>query len=261
MGVWRPSGLQPGFDPVFLCPRLGGGDISMIGGQGFVAELCGFWPERRVYSGAQIAESGGWSAEKARDALAAYRLETKSEVLPGDDLRGMLNQMTAEMREQFAAFVELRKGAEIAAGDGDEAAGKLARADLKAAVDAMGLIVRTLEKIDQLQRQLSRDREIEIESREQAEGYQAAKGQLLEIIEQRAAEKAELIVAARVKALQAGGEANRDDGISAARTEDIGALGPAETPGGGEAGEGGDGGGAVGGRAPAARAGGIRRGP
>ena len=44
----------------------------------------------------------------------------------------MLNQMTAEMREQFAAFVELRKAAETAAAQGgDEAAGKLARADLK----------------------------------------------------------------------------------------------------------------------------------
>lgn len=146
-------------------------------GEGFVAELCGFWPERRVYSGAQSAEtSGGWSDERVRDAVAACRLETKSEVLPGDELLVMLNQMTGEMREQFAAFVELRKGAEIAAGDGDEAAGKLARADLKAAVDAMGLIVRTLEKIDQLQRQLARDREIEMESREQAEGYAAARG-------------------------------------------------------------------------------------
>jgi len=224
-------------------------------GEGFVAELCGFWPERRVYSGPQSLESGGGCDQRARDAGAACRLETKSEVLPGDDLRVMLNQMTAEMREQFAAFVELRKGAEIAADGGDEAAGKLARADLKAAVDAMGLIVRTLEKIDQLQRQLARDREIEMESREQAEGYAAAKGQLLEIIEQRAEEKAAVIVAARMKELQAGGEANRDDGISAARADDANGLGAAETPGGGKAAEGGNGRCDVGGRAAAPRLG------
>lgn len=123
----------------------------------FRAELCGLWPERPVYGGGLL-------------------LETKSEGVPGDELRVLLNQMTAEMREQFAAFVELRKGAEIAALSGDEAAEKLARADLKAAADAMGLIVRTLEKIDQLQRQLARDREMDLESREQAEGYAAAKG-------------------------------------------------------------------------------------
>lgn len=230
-------------------------------GEGFVAELCGFWPERRVYSGAQSVEAGsGWSDERVRDAVAAYRLEIKSELLPGDELRVMLNQMTAEMREQFAAFVELRKGAEIAADGGDEAAGKLARADLKAAVDAMGLIVRTLEKIDQLQRQLARDREIEMEGREQAEGYAAARGQLLEIVEQRADEKAALIVAARIKDLQAGGEANRDDGISAARADGADGLGAAETPGGGKTAEGGDGRCDVGGRAAAPRLGGAWRG-
>lgn len=196
----------------------------MIGGD-FVPELCGFWPERRVYR-----DAAGWSGERAWDA-AGRVLETKSEVLPGDELRVMLNQMTGEMREQFAAFVELRKGAEIAAEGGDEAAGKLARADLKAAVDAMGLIVRTLEKIDQLQRQLSRDRELEMESREQAEGYAAAKGQLLAIIDQRAAEKAELLVAARLKALRADGEADRRDETSSVYGGEPSASGAADAAG------------------------------
>jgi len=223
-------------------------------GEGFVAELCGFWPERRVYFGAQSLESGGgWSDQRARGAVAACRLETKSEVLPGDELRVMLNQMTAEMREQFAAFVELRKGAEVAADGGDEAAGKLARADLKAAVDAMGLIVRTLEKIDQLQRQLARDREMEMESRAEAEGYAAAKGQLLEIIEQRAEEKAALLVAERIGAWQA--EAGGRDGISSIGTDHAAALGTAEAAGRGHAGSHGDGAGAVGGGDAAARAG------
>jgi hypothetical protein len=206
----------------------------------FRPELCGFWPERPVYGGGQP-------------------LETKSEGAPGDELRVLLNQMTAEMREQFAAFVELRKGAEIAALSGDEAAEKLARADLKAAADAMGLIVRTLEKIDQLQRQLARDREMEIESREQAEGYAAAKGQLLAIIEQRAEEKAALIVEQRIRAWQA--EAGGRDGISFTGTDGAATIGAPEAAGRGGEGALGDGAGAVGGGTIAAGAGGDRREP
>lgn len=177
---------------------------------GFAPELCGFWPERRVYGGEAVA---GWSEQQTRAAVQEYFLETKSsEAAPGEELRVMLNQMTAEMREQFSAFVELRKAAETAAAQGgDEAAGKLARADLKAAVDAMGLIVRTLEKIDQLQRQLARDRELEAESREEAQGYARAKAQLLQIIEERAEEKAARIVEERLRRLEAAGH----DGISA----------------------------------------------
>jgi len=204
----------------------------------FAAELCGLWPERLVYGG-------------------GVPLETKSEGVPGDELRVLLNQMTGEMREQFAAFVELRKGAEIAALRGDEAAEKLARADLKAAADAMGLIVRTLEKIDQLQRQLARDREMDIESREQAEGYAAAKGQLSEIIEQRAEEKAALIVEERVRAWRA--EAGGHGGITG--TDDAAAIGAPEAAGRGGAGALSDGAGAVGGRTVAAGAGGDRCGP
>ena len=206
----------------------------------FRPELFGFWPERPVYGGGLL-------------------LETKSEGVPGDELRVLLNQMTAEMREQFAAFVELRKGAEIAALSGDETAEKLARADLKAAADAMGLIVRTLEKIDQLQRQLARDREMEIESREQAEGYAAAKGQLLAIIEQRAEEKAALIVEERIRAWQV--EAGGRGGISFAGTDDAAAIGAPEAAGRGGESALGDGAGAVGGGAIAAGAGGDRCGP
>jgi hypothetical protein len=98
----------------------------------------------------------------------------------------LLNEMTAEMRDQFAAFRTLRKAAEIgASGSGDDAAAKLARADLKAATDAMSLIVRTLEKIDQLQRQFARDREQAAEDNEAAMGLDDAKAIFLDLIEQR----------------------------------------------------------------------------
>src|SRR5690606_39784733 len=73
---------------------------------------------------------------------------------------------------------------------GDDTAGKLARADIKAATDAMSLIVRTLEKIDSLQRQLARDREDEAERAAEANGYGAAKQRFIQMIRDRADEKA-----------------------------------------------------------------------
>jgi hypothetical protein len=95
------------------------------------------------------------------------------------------------MRDQFAAFRRMRAAAELALADGDEAAGKLARADVKAATDAMSLIVRTLEKVDSLQRQLARDREAQAERMADEDGYGEAKARLLGLIEDRANERAE----------------------------------------------------------------------
>ncbi len=110
-------------------------------------------------------------------------LETKS--LPPDDATGtnhgpdelwhLLNEMTAEMRAQFQFFRCLREGAGAALDEAvDDAAGKGARADVKAATDAMSLIVRTLEKIDTLQRQLARDREAAAEDAAGAQDYEDA---------------------------------------------------------------------------------------
>ncbi|MCO5730916.1 hypothetical protein [Rhizobium sp. SSA_523] len=103
-------------------------------------------------------------------------------------LRLLLNEMTQEMRAQFVAFRELRAAAEHMAAGGDEAAQKLARADLKAATDAMSLIVRTLEKVDSLQRQLSRDLADEAARQTDEEGFLRALGDLEQLIEARAAE-------------------------------------------------------------------------
>jgi hypothetical protein len=93
--------------------------------ESFDPGLFGVWPEKRVYDG---RARHGWSEDETREAVEEYFLETKSsEVSPGEELRVLLNQMTAEMRDQFAAFRDLRKAAEITAADGaDEAAGKLA---------------------------------------------------------------------------------------------------------------------------------------
>lgn len=121
--------------------------------------LFGAWPQRCVYAGAL--------------STPAAPLETKSVTASSGQLWPMLNDMTEELREQFRFFRGLREQAEELA-EGDEAAGKLARADAKAATDAISLIVRTLEKIDSLQRQLAQDREAAAESEAESQDYEAA---------------------------------------------------------------------------------------
>jgi hypothetical protein len=144
-----------------------------------------------------------YAAEPAIDEAALVRqvrsipLETKSAqepVLdPSEELRRLLNEMTVEMREQFSTFRRLRTAAERALEDGDEAAQKLARADVKAATDAMSLIVRTLEKVDALQRQLARDRALEAERAADESGYEEAKARFMQMIEDRARDRAKLL--------------------------------------------------------------------
>ncbi|MBT9368605.1 hypothetical protein [Rhizobium sp. CSW-27] len=137
------------------------------------------------------ALSAGRPADAALTQEAdAVLLELKSaEAAAGaEDLRLLLNEMTREMRAQFLAFRALRAEAERQAAEGDEAAQKLARADLKAATDAMSLIVRTLEKVDSLQRQLSRDRAEEAERRAEETGFEEALRDVRQLIEARATE-------------------------------------------------------------------------
>ncbi|WP_320199249.1 hypothetical protein RMR16_003000 [Agrobacterium sp. rho-13.3] len=119
------------------------------------------WPQRRVYAPDTALETKSVQQDGAIDGP--------------DALWRLMNEMTAEMREQFRFFRELREGAGAALDEAaDDAAGKLARADVKAATDAMSLIVRTLEKIDTLQRQLARDREAQAESEADNQDYEQA---------------------------------------------------------------------------------------
>jgi len=131
------------------------------------------------------------------DDVRAVVLETKSADEPqlsaAEALRRLLNEMTMEMRGQFDAFRKMRIAAESLLSGGDEAAGKLARADIKAATDAMSLIVRTLEKVDSLQRQLARDRADEAERAAEASGYGEAKERLLKLIGDKAREQAAVL--------------------------------------------------------------------
>jgi hypothetical protein len=153
--------------------------------------LFGCWEAAPAYR--EALPEGDVLAEDVR----ALVLETKSaegaQVSAADELRRLLNEMTVEMRGQFDAFRKMRIAAEGLLAGGDETAGKLARADIKAATDAMSLIVRTLEKVDSLQRQLARDREDEAERAADASGYGEAKERLLKLIEVKAREQAALL--------------------------------------------------------------------
>jgi hypothetical protein len=91
----------------------------------------------------------------AHDRARELALEIKSAeaLAAGADLRSLLNEATEELKEQLHLFQRLRREAAnlLDEPDGDQ---KLARADLKAATDAIALIVRTLDKTDELQRKI-----------------------------------------------------------------------------------------------------------
>jgi hypothetical protein len=159
----------------------------------FDPALFGSWPP---LAGRRAMPGWGGVDDVGQDEL--FFLETKTAAAPQEALRALMNDMTQEMREQFDYFRKLRTQADaMSGGDADDAAAKLARADVKAATDAMSLIVRTLEKVDSLQRQLSRDRDLEAERNADRPGYEQAKAKLLELIEQKANERADVIVAQR----------------------------------------------------------------
>ncbi|EUB95266.1 hypothetical protein PMI07_003044 [Rhizobium sp. CF080] len=154
----------------------------------FDPALFGLWTETPVYGDGLVMEDTALA-----DTVRGVLLETKSAdgaISPGEELRQLLNEMTVEMRDQFSTFRRMRTSAEAALEGGDDAAQKLARADVKAATDAMSLIVRTLEKVDSLQRQLARDREAAADRAADEGGYEEAKARFLKMIEDRANEEA-----------------------------------------------------------------------
>lgn len=206
---------------------------------GFDPQVFGLWPKASVYDGGDCghrqAEVGGWDEETILARAKAALLEVKSLEAPEEDLRLLLNDMTREMRDQFDYFRALRGTAErICTEDADEAAAKLARADVKAATDAMSLIVRTLEKVDTLQRQLARDRQLEAERNADTQGYEAAVAHVLALVEDKANAKAARLFA-QWKQDGRPGEAGADDGANAGDGDDGAAIhagaGPPREPG------------------------------
>jgi len=135
------------------------GIYSMFDPIDFDPALAAAWPPGwpGVYG------AGAEAGDEIAAAVAALRLETKAVPSPAEEFHGLLNDMTTEMRLQFEAFRKIRQEAEAQLAGDDEAGQKLAKADLKAANDALSLIVRTIEKIDSLQRSLAHDRETALE--------------------------------------------------------------------------------------------------
>jgi len=143
--------------------------------------------------------------------LGKDRREDLDEALPdvievkaagAGELDALLNEFTTEMRAQFDLFRRLRAGAEAVLDGADEALAKQARADIKAATDAIALIVRTLEKIDALLRQLERDRVDAEERALEARDPEALRDEVEALIAARVeagvAERLEQAVAARM---------------------------------------------------------------
>ncbi|WP_246659317.1 hypothetical protein [Rhizobium sp. FY34] len=157
--------------------RLDGIDLSLF--STFDAEECG----------PVALQAARLDADVVADARRVLlELKSADAAAGAEELRLLLSEMTREMRDQFSAFRALRAQAEEQGMHGDEAAQKLARADLKAATDAMSLIVRTLEKIDSLQRQLARDRAEEAERQGDEGGFEEALRDVQALIEARAKE-------------------------------------------------------------------------
>lgn len=151
--------------------------------------------ERPVYDGLRAGArgpekdaAGRWLPADAGGAAAGVLLEVKSEpAAPADELSAMLAMMTRELREQLQAFQALRLSAEGAAAASEDGSGrKQQQADAKAAIEAMSLIVRTLEKIDSLQRSLAHERDRRAEEDIDEAGYAALVKQFEDRIEAKA---------------------------------------------------------------------------
>ncbi|MCF3642624.1 hypothetical protein LXM94_21875 [Rhizobium sp. TRM95111] len=117
--------------------------------------LFGFAPGVPDYDG--FRRERRWSADLVPAAPATVLLDVKQQAAddPVAEMRAMLAEMTKELRERFQRLQGQRQEAEALAGDlPDETLRKAAQAEAKLAIEAISLIVRTLEKIDSLQRTL-----------------------------------------------------------------------------------------------------------
>ncbi|WP_319517189.1 hypothetical protein [uncultured Martelella sp.] len=150
--------------------------------------LFGLWPRSPRYDG----DLAGRRVE-----TAYHVIEPKARSGDADDaLRLLLNDLTAEMRAQFAFFRKLRMAAvkKSRAEDGDATD---VRGEVKAAADAVALIIRTLEKADELQRRLAENRRNAEERDLNLRDYDDAKAHFLDLIEKRAEELAQKRIAER----------------------------------------------------------------
>jgi hypothetical protein len=124
----------------------------------FDPALAVLWPPGQ----ARPAPYGAGCGQDLDAAVKSVWLETKAAAEPSaaEETQRLLNDMTTELTAQFEVFRRIRSDAEAKLAAGDENEQKLAKADIKAAIDALSLITRTIEKVDGLQRSLARDLEM-----------------------------------------------------------------------------------------------------
>lgn len=146
--------------------------------------LYGVWPDRPAHVDDGMPEAAPETKSRA-DRLAA------EDAARNGNLRQMLKELTEEMREQFCMYRNLRQASEAAfLSTAEDASGKQARADVKAATDQLSLIVRTLERIDALQRVLAEERAaLSGEDDTDTEDYEAAVAHFLQRIDELAEQK------------------------------------------------------------------------
>lgn len=150
----------------------------------FDISLFGLWPRNPRYDGGAGRTESGFHVIEPKTRRGGS----------DDDMRLLLNDLTAEMRAQFTFFKRLRMRAVKRGNQNDDAD---VRAEVKAATDAIALIIRTLEKADELQRRLAASRKDEEERQLNFRDYDNAKAHFLDLIEKRAEELAERKLAGR----------------------------------------------------------------
>jgi hypothetical protein len=179
----------------------------------FDPALAGAWPLMALAGGASVV------AVPVETKAISGAIETKAvvEARAVEALQTLLNEMTTEMRRQFEVFRDIRIGAEALLSGGDEAAAKIAKADIKAATDALSLIVRTIEKIDSLQRSLADDRERSAEQGFDQAAYDDMLADIERRIERRAEERAAVLLERRLAELA--GRVGPPDGTGGIATD------------------------------------------
>ncbi|MDB5551398.1 MAG: hypothetical protein JWL86_1382 [Rhizobium sp.] len=160
----------------------------------FDPALAGAWPVGR----------GSVYRPDIAEAVDGLLLETKSEPTSTEALQSLLNEMQEELKAQFDVFKQIRVDAQARLGGTDEGEIKLAKADVKSASDALSLIVRTIEKVDGLQRTLAEDRMRAEEESFDDDAYQALLADIERKINERVDERARMRLGDGAEAAGAG---------------------------------------------------------
>ncbi|MDQ0319593.1 Sec-independent protein translocase protein TatA [Pararhizobium capsulatum DSM 1112] len=154
----------------------------------FDPDVFGYWPAAPVYDGV-CEDRWEWLADVAGQVVLDTKAQSAGSSL--DELQDMLNGMTKELKQQLQQFQTLRQAANAALSEnGGEIDRKVVQADAKASLEAMSLLIRTLEKIDSLQRTIAHDRRVEAEGAD--ESLDALVAEFDTRVEQRAGELARL---------------------------------------------------------------------